>query len=159
MPVTAIISLECKYKEVRLSPELKRRGLITLVVCILAFASGALVSSETFMSKLPVFERYQCALCHTLTEPVAGNAPLNDFGADFHANGDKWDATLAEKDSDNDGFSNGLELGDEDGDGTSSVTRERSNPGDGFDSPSSVDEKSWGIIKKLFNDEQSSSMR
>jgi hypothetical protein len=144
---------------VRLSPELKRRGLITLVVCIGAFASGALLSSETFMLKLPVYERYQCALCHSVSEPVTGNAPLNTFGTEFHANGDKWDNTLALKDSDQDGFSNGFELGDEDGDGTSTVTVERSNPGDPFDSPSSLDEKSWGIIKKLFNDEQRRSMR
>ncbi len=139
-----------------MSPELKRRGLITLIVCVVAFASGALLSSETFMSKLPVYERYRCALCHTVTEPVAGNAPLNDFGKDFHANGDKWDATLAEKDSDQDTFTNGFELGDEEGDGTSTLTTERSNPGDSFDSPSSLNEKSWGIIKKLFNDDQSS---
>ena len=130
-----------------------------LAVCILAFASGALLSSETFMSKLPVYERYQCALCHTVAEPVNGNAPLNAFGSDFHANGDKWDSVLAAKDSDGDTFSNGFELGDEDGDGTSSITIERSNPGDNLDSPSSLDEKSWGIIKRLFNDHQRSRMR
>ena len=142
-----------------MSPELKRRGLIVLLVCIVAFASGALLSSETFMSKLPVYERYQCALCHTVSEPVTGNAPLNAFGTDFHANGDKWDSALAEKDSDMDGFTNGFELGDEEGDGTSVITSERSNPGDPFDSPSSLDEKSWGIIKQLFTDQRRSSMR
>jgi len=142
-----------------LSPELKRRGFIVLAVCVVAFASGALLSSETFMSKLPVYERYRCALCHTVAAPVNGNAPLNVFGSDFHANGDKWDSVLAAKDSDRDTFTNGFELGDEDGDGTSTVTLERSNPGDSGDAPSSVDERSWGIIKKLFNDSQRSSMR
>ena len=142
-----------------MSPKLKRRGLIVLAVCIGAFASGALLSSETFMSKLPVYERYQCALCHTVPEPVIGNASLNTFGIEFHANGDKWDNTLALKDSDLDGFSNGFELGDEDGDGTATITTERSNPGDPHDSPSSLNEKSWGIIKKLFADEQRRSMR
>jgi len=142
-----------------LSPKLKRRGLIVLVVCIGAFTSGALLSNETFMSKLPVYERYQCAICHTVSEPIPGNAPLNRFGTDFHANDDKWDDVLAGKDSDQDGFTNGIELGDEEGDGTSTITRERSNPGDALDSPSSINEESWGIIKKLFSDEQRRSMR
>ena len=142
-----------------MSPELKRRGLIVLVVCIAAFASGALLSNETLMSKLPVYERYQCALCHAVSEPVTGNAPLNDFGIDFHANGDKWDNALAMKDSDQDGFANGIELGDDEGDGIPNVSRERSNPGNPLDKPSSVDEESWGIIKKLFTDQRRSSLR
>ena len=136
-----------------MSPELKRRGLIVFVVCLAAFASGALMSSETFMSKLPLYERYQCALCHTVSEPVTTNAPLNPFGVDFHANGDKWDNTLALKDSDGDGWLNGVELGDDDGDGTPDISRERSNPGNPLDKPSSLDENSWGIIKKLFTDQ------
>ena len=141
-----------------MSPELKRRGLIVLIVCIAAFASGALLSTETLMSKLPVYERYQCALCHSSTEPVLGNAPLNAFGNDFHANGDKWDNNLAMKDSDQDGFANGVELGDDDGDGIPEISLERSNPGNPLDKPSSVDEESWGIIKKLFTDQRRSSM-
>lgn len=123
-------------------------------MCILASASGALLSSETFMSRLPVYERYQCALCHTVDQPSIGNASLNDFGEDFHANGDKWDNTLALLDSDGDGFKNGIELGDDEGDGIANISKERSNPGNSEDKPSSVDEQSWGIIKKLFTDEQ-----
>ncbi len=142
-----------------MNPELKRRGLIVLVLCIAAFASGALLSSETLMSKLPVYERYRCALCHTVSEPVTGNAPLNVFGIDFHANGDKWDNALAMKDSDLDGFTNGFELGDGEGDGIPDISMERSNPGNAYDKPSSVDEESWGIIKKLFTDQHRSSLR
>ena len=142
-----------------MSPKLKRRGLITLVVCILAFGSGALLSNETLMSKLPVYERYKCALCHTASDPVIGNAPLNAFGDDFHANGDKWDNTLALKDSDQDGFTNGMEIGDAEGDGVPDISQERSNPGNPLDKPSSVSEDSWGIIKKLFKDPQRSLMR
>jgi hypothetical protein len=136
-----------------LSPKLKRRGLIVLAVCSAAFLSGTLLSNETLMSKLPVYDRYQCALCHTSADPAAGDAELNAFGRDFHLNGDRWDATLAAKDSDGDGFKNGLELGDDEGDGIPNISKERSNPGDGEDKPSSVDEKSWGIIKKLFDDD------
>jgi hypothetical protein len=119
----------------------------------MAFASGALLSNETFMSRLPVYERYQCALCHTVAEPAVGSSELNAFGTDFHNNGDKWDATLADKDSDADGFKNGIELGDDEGDGIPNISKERSNPGNPLDKPSSVDEESWGIIKKLFTDE------
>jgi hypothetical protein len=128
-------------------------------VCIAAFAAGAILSSETLMSKLPVYERYQCALCHALSEPVTGNAPLNAFGNDFHANGDKWDNALAIKDSDGDSFTNGFELGDDEGDGIPDISRERSNPGNHDDTPSSLDEESWGIIKKLFTDQHRSSLR
>ena len=142
-----------------MSPKLKRRGLITLSVCILAFGSGALLSNETLMSKLPVYERYRCALCHTSSEPVIDNAPLNAFGDDFHSNGDKWDNTLALMDSDQDGFTNGVEIGDAEGDGVPDISQERSNPGNPLDKPSSVNEESWGIIKKLFNDPGRSLMR
>jgi hypothetical protein len=135
-----------------LSPKLQRSGLITLVVCFAAFVSGALLSSEILMSRLPNHERYRCALCHSVSDPVTGNAPLNDFGTAFHENNDRWDEVLAGKDSDNDGVSNGIELGDDDGDGVPDVPEERSNPGNRLDKPSSVDERSWGIIKKLFSD-------
>jgi len=135
-----------------LSPLPTRKGLAVLAVCAVAFASGALMSSESFMERLPLYERFRCAICHSVSDPVAGNAPLNDFGTDFHANGDSWDATLAAKDSDGDGFNNGLELGDEDGDGSPDITAERSNPGNPLDKPSSLDEKTWGVIKRLFAD-------
>ncbi|KAL3317326.1 hypothetical protein Ciccas_004020 [Cichlidogyrus casuarinus] len=38
--------------------------------------------------------------------------PLNDFGKDFRANGFKWDLAICQKDSDQDGLTNGEELGD-----------------------------------------------
>ena len=141
-----------------MSPVLKRRGLLTLVVCIAAFAAGALVSGEIHMNKLPTYSEYQCEICHTVKEPVQGNAPLNVFGSDFRDNGSKWDKTLAEMDSDEDSFSNGFELGDPEGDGTASISVERSNPGSHDSRPSSVTEESWGIIKKLFADPKKSSI-
>ena len=78
------------------------------------------------------------------------NKGLNTFGADFVANGAKWDQTLANLDSDGDGYKNGLEIGDEDGDGTPSVTRERKQSGRPFGTPSSLDEHTWGRNKKAF---------
>jgi hypothetical protein len=129
-----------------------RRGLIVLVVCLGAFASGVILGHENLMQKLPLYERFQCALCHSIQAPVPGLAPLNKFGADFRANGDEWNAALAEKDSDSDGFTNGMELGDDDGDGVPNVSNERSNPGNPLDKPSSVSEETWGVIKKLFSE-------
>ncbi len=135
-----------------LSQVLKWRSLAVVLVCAIAFGAGALSSSEDFMKKLPNYTRFRCAICHTTAEPVTGNAGLNSFGTAFHANGDKWDPSLADKDSDGDGYKNGLELGDEEGDGTASVPEERSNPGDALDQPSSIDPKTWSIIKRLFTD-------
>jgi hypothetical protein len=44
----------------------------------------------------------------------AGGVPSwNKFGQDFRRNGNKWNRTLCEKDSDGDGVSNGVELGSE----------------------------------------------
>lgn len=83
---------------------------------------------------------------------MTGFAPLNKFGLDFHANNDTWDAALAAKDSDNDGFANGVELGDDEGDGVPNVSTERSNPGNPLDKPSSVNEETWGVIKRLFSE-------
>ena len=107
---------------------------------------------EDLMQKLPVHERFECALCHSVERPMPGIAPLNAFGSDFHENKDTWNAALAAKDSDNDGFANGVELGDDDGDGVPNVPIERSNPGNPLDKPSSVDERTWGVIKKLFSE-------
>jgi dopamine beta-monooxygenase len=45
-------------------------------------------------------------------ENVYGSGPRNPFGRDFEANGQVWDKTVCEKDSDGDGRTNGEELGD-----------------------------------------------
>ena len=135
-----------------MKPELKKRALVVFLLCVGLFAAGAILSTEEFMNKLPVHERFRCALCHSTSQPDISNKGLNPFGTDFLNNGTKWDQTLANLDSDGDGYKNGLEIGDEDGDGTPSVTRERSNPGDPLGTPSSLDEHTWGVIKKLFEE-------
>jgi dopamine beta-monooxygenase len=45
-------------------------------------------------------------------EAVGGAGPRNPFGLDFAANNHIWNPTLCQKDSDGDGKSNGIELGD-----------------------------------------------
>jgi len=42
----------------------------------------------------------------------AGGGPLNIFGQAFNASGRKWTRALCEADTDGDGFTNGMELGD-----------------------------------------------
>jgi len=42
----------------------------------------------------------------------SGGGPRNPFGLDFDANGRVWNTTLCELDSDQDGQTNGVELGD-----------------------------------------------
>ncbi|MFO7915698.1 MAG: hypothetical protein R6U43_08390 [Candidatus Krumholzibacteriales bacterium] len=113
---------------------------------------GTLSGTETFMNILPVFEEARCSICHQSSQPTASDYTLNSFGSDFMANGNQWNGTLAEKDSDQDGYSNGDELGDPDGDGETDVNYIRSNPGNPDDKPSSIDEKTWGVIKQLFAD-------
>ena len=81
---------------------------------------------------------------------LAGISALHDVHAYDRAI--EIDKDIAVKDSDLDGFSNGLELGDEDGDGIPEIGIERSNPGDPLNTPSSVDRETWGLIKSLFED-------
>ncbi|UCF05555.1 MAG: hypothetical protein JSV33_00530 [bacterium] len=132
-------------------PKLRLYGMAILVVCALAFLVGTLRSSEDHMNSLPVNKHFGCTLCHVAPNPTVGT-DLNSFGKDFQANGLEWNADLAAIDSDGDGFSNGLELGDENGDGTPEVYFERSNPGDPFNYPNSINQETWSIIKSLFED-------
>jgi hypothetical protein len=138
--------------EVEVRPRLKVRSILLIILVIAAMGTGALMSTENFMRVLPVYKHYRCALCHTSADPVVGSAALNSFGTDFRDNGYKWNATLAAKDSDGDGYPNGVEIGDDNGDGTADISFERSNPGDRYNTPNSVDRQTWGIIKSLFED-------
>ena len=129
---------------------LKRRVILILLVLAAVLVSRAPKSREDYMQKLPVYKRYQCLICHTSEDPSSFD--VNDFGVDFRDNGYIWDKRLAEMDSDNDDYLNGIELGDENGDGEPEILIERSNPGDPLNNPSSIDRDTWGIIKSLFKD-------
>ena len=134
---------------------MRLRGRISVGVYLLcAFAlaaAGAVYGEEVYMKKLPVYRTYRCAICHKSAQPVSGQ-DLNAFGVDFRSNSFEWNYALASKDSDADGFRNGLELGDENGDGIPEIAVERSNPGDPLNTPNSVDRSTWGILKSLFED-------
>jgi hypothetical protein len=129
---------------------LKRRIILILIVLAAVLISSAPKSSEDYMLTLPVYKRYMCALCHTSADPSPFD--LNDFGKDYQSNDYIWDKRLAEMDSDDDDYPNGIELGDENGDGEPEIFVERSNPGDPLNNPSSIDKDTWGIIKNLFRD-------
>jgi len=78
-----------------------------------------------------------CVLCHT---SPAGGGPRNKFGQDVgaitgSASRPFWTAALAEKDSDGDGFSNGVELGDPEGDFTTIAGWAPTRPGDASSKP------------------------
>jgi hypothetical protein len=145
----------CWYNVVRLQ-EVQVRfqvGIKAIVVGVCALAAlfaGRVKSTENYMLSLPVYKHYQCLLCHNTAAPVS--ADLNAFGNDFKKNGYTWNAALAMKDSDGDGFPNGDELGDANGDGIADVSIERSNPGDRLNTPNSVNRSTWGILKSLFED-------
>ena len=72
-----------------------------------------------------------CLNCPQACSPPA----LNPFGQAFQANNHLWNAALAVKDSDGDGFSNGQELGDPTGSGTPIAGASVSLPGDSTSKP------------------------
>ncbi len=126
------------------------RRIVLISFAVVSLFFGILTGTDDFMQRLPVYGDLNCEICHTRSDPSTGAAEMNPFGKDFQDNGNEWNKKLAEMDSDNDGCTNGIEIGDEDGDGSPTTVRVRSNPGDPFDTPSSLDQKTWGVIKSLY---------
>lgn len=132
------------------------RSLTTIIVVIAALALVAAVNANTtHMAQLPASATLGCANCHVSgTSTQAPSVELNSFGKAFKSNGMVWNQTLAAGNSDQDGCTNGVELGDSDGNGEPDEhqTRQTSNPGAGNDChPSTIDEQTWGALKSLFN--------
>jgi len=102
---------------------------------LLLFGISFEVEGRSFRpDKIPNGTVFNCQNCHL--NPFGGGT-RNSFGqAVFSAIGGSsgqtefWNPTLAAMDSDGDGFSNGVELGDPDGDGVPDRTTGISNPGD-----------------------------
>lgn len=132
-------------------PKLTLPVMLVLVIAGVLFIAGTLMSTEDYMKTLPAYKRYKCLICHTVSQPTSASQ-LNSFGLDFQANGYVWNRVLALKDSDGDGFPNGVELGDENGDGVPDVGFERSNPGDRMNTPNSVNPQTWSLLKSLFEE-------
>jgi hypothetical protein len=84
---------------------MKKTKLIIGLAVMLA-SSFSLFALPSYTSLVPNGTTLSCTTCHTV-------APTrNSFGNAFAASGHAWSVSLAALDSDGDGFSNGLELGD-----------------------------------------------
>lgn len=86
------------------------RGVVAII--FLFCLPLEVVARENRVNQLPHGNRFSCDICHT---PTRG---LTDFGFDsfdFTENGNVIWERLAERDSDRDGYTNGMELGDPNG--------------------------------------------
>jgi hypothetical protein len=139
---------------------IRRISLIAILFAITAVCVGGVFcpdpadGTSQYMTVLPAYSTYQCAICHSAQLPTQANHDLNPFGEDFRDNGYVWNKTLASKNSDGDKCSNGFELGDENGDGILDEPggKENGNPGVS-DCTITLDRQTWGIIKELFSSE------
>jgi len=113
-------------------------------------------STTDLMLRLPAYQKYKCAVCHTSATPTLESHAVNAFGRDFAANENLWDKTLALLNSDDDKCLNGFELGDQEGDGVYDYVGEileHSNPGDPADCSIALTVQTWGMIKEVFRSE------
>lgn len=108
-----------------------------------AILGGATALARPFrIDQLPNGSTLGCGACHVSS---SGGGARNKFGLDVGAitgtaNKPFWSATLAAKDSDGDGFSNGVELGDPEGDGTVIAGWKPTFPGNANSKPAVVNQ-------------------
>ena len=94
------------------------RLISTLVIGLAIGLVSSTVRADSWMNRgVPNGDNYGCALCHFSGSPTPGatSFPLNGFGDDVRlflrpSNYLKWSLTLANRDSDSDGYTNGEEL-------------------------------------------------
>ena len=144
-----------------------------LLVILLTFGIASLVAGRaTFVSSVPNIDalvandaetRNACQTCHESMDPSSNNA-LNLFGQQVQANltngAPDW-SKIFSLDADNDGFTNGQELGDAGGVwrvGSSRTTNTAyiTHPARASSAPpqsvqNQVNPTAWGVIKTLFH--------
>lgn len=114
---------------------LRRNCILAAVVGLLSVAAAD--ARPCRVEQLPNGSKFSCGNCHH--SPYGG--PRNAFGLAVEkevARGSRaafWSSVLAAKDSDGDGASNGVELGDPDGDGKPTVGAELTSPGNSKSKP------------------------
>jgi hypothetical protein len=123
------------------------RYFIAAISAIIVMAPWAFGHSE-YVQRIPNGSGYSCNNCHN----------EHKFQQDFKNNGLKWDKTLALKDSDGDGASNGVELQDPEGKWTQGKADPKVpgwstyNPDDHTSTPpyAPVEPTSMGRVKALY---------
>lgn len=83
--------------------------LATVALALSWFAPNVALAYPTYPATIPNGTTLGCITCHFA---AGGGGPRNPFGEAYAAAGRRWTQALAEADSDNDGYSNGVELGD-----------------------------------------------
>lgn len=82
---------------------------IVWIVLVAALGLPSTASAfSSYTSKVPNGAQISCGLCH----PGSNTQQLNTFALDFNAASSQWGPAFAALDSDGDGFTNGVELGD-----------------------------------------------
>lgn len=91
-----------------------RTAFVTAVVAVLSSTALGLPTTPDLIPNGRASKDPKSGLpCEPLGHHgCVGGAPRTSFGLDFKAAGAQWTKELCEKDSDGDGFSNGVELGD-----------------------------------------------
>jgi hypothetical protein len=141
-------------------------GVLAGLGVILMLGVSVSYASEADMLNLPSYSRYGCLNCHNGAGATESFVPegaegleLNVFGVAWLENGQTWDEMLADLNPDNDGCTNGFELGDPSGTWRPGQARpdidpqEQSNPGNASDCALPLNEASWGVLKGLFGDQ------
>lgn len=110
----------------------RRKTLLALVLVGLTVSHWTMEARSFRVGQMPNGNVNRCANCHVRS---SGGGPRNAFGQAVEAitgrgSSPFWDAALAALDSDGDGVTNGMELGDPQGLGSSIQDTQITNPGD-----------------------------
>lgn len=85
---------------------------LRLLVVATGLAPFTASAEPGFVPRVPNGASQSCLTCHQVASPNSGNRARNPFGQAFDAAGQTWTAALCGADADDDGQTNGQELGD-----------------------------------------------
>ncbi|MEW6195753.1 MAG: FlgD immunoglobulin-like domain containing protein [Bacteroidota bacterium] len=136
-----------------------KKGVIYIFIFFVLTTTTILISRSFRVDKIPNGSKFSCSNCHV--SPAGGGA-RNAFGQDVESRvtpggtENFWDPTLANIDSDGDGFTNGVELQDPNGTWTSGSIGNFSlvtNPGNANSkpNPTSVENEFIALKYQLYN--------